>query len=154
LEKPGTKKQTVTVTFRLNKEIIDALYDESDSNSISLNSLVNHILKRYLNWDKYEDKSTMIHIVSPVVKDLFIDLDKEKVIRLAKDKAKDPVYNLILFMNGKVDFDTLISWYKQRMRFCSEISEKKEGALIQIAIAKLFSNMTLVKIGLCITRLY
>ena len=28
-------------------------------------------------------------------------------------------------MNGKVDFNILVSWYKERMRHCSEISEKQ-----------------------------
>ena len=39
--------------------------------------------------------------------------------------AKDAVYSLILFMNGKVDYKILASWYKERMRHCSEISEKQ-----------------------------
>ena len=67
----------------------------------------------------------MIPINSVVLKELFHNLDKDQVIKLAKDVAKDAVYSLILFMNGKVDFNILVSWYQERMRHCSEISEKQ-----------------------------
>lgn len=78
----------------------------------------------------------MIPIVSPVVKDLFAGLDKDQVIRLAKDLAKDAYYNIILFMYGKVDFETLISWYMQRMRHCSDISQKDKGDSVTKIILK------------------
>ena len=45
-----------------------------------------------------------------MVKELFNYLEKEKVIRLVKNIVKDPFYNIILCMHGKVDFDTLMSW--------------------------------------------
>ena len=41
----------------MNKLALDA-----DNDSISLNSLVNHVLKRYVEWNKFEDKSSMIPI--------------------------------------------------------------------------------------------
>jgi hypothetical protein len=126
LEKDSKKKQTITVTLRIDKEIMDKLNDEVDSDGTSLNSLTNQVLKRYVEWNKFEDKSAMIPVASSVLKELFDGLDKDKVIKLAKDKAKDTIYNIILFMNGKVDFDILISWYKQRMKHCSEISDKKD----------------------------
>jgi hypothetical protein len=127
MEREGKRKKQKTVTLRIDEDIMDDLYNEANTDSISLNSLVNQVLKRYVEWNKYENKSSMIPIASPVLKDLFDSLSKEQVIRLAKDKAKDVIYNIILFMNGKIDFDILISWYKQRMKHCSDVSDKKDN---------------------------
>ena len=125
LEKALKRKETITVTLRIDKDIMNKLSLDADNDSISLNSLVNHVLKRYVEWNKFEDKSSMIPINSVVLKELFHNLDKDQVIKLAKDVAKDAVYSLVLFMNGKVDFNILVSWYKERMRHCSEISDKQ-----------------------------
>jgi hypothetical protein len=51
----------------------------------------------------------MIPVASSVLKELLDGLDKDKMIELAKGKAKDTIYNTILFMHGKVDFDTILS---------------------------------------------
>jgi hypothetical protein len=112
------------VTFRLDDDIVSNLYQEADIDSISLNSIVNSILRRYIEWHKYEKKSNIMPLVCPVVRELFNHLDKEEVTRLAKDAAKDAVYNIILFMYGKVDFDTAICWFKEKMKHCSDISDK------------------------------
>lgn len=126
MKRGDKRKKSKTVTLRIDEDILNELYDEADIDSISLNSLVNSVLKRYVEWNKFDDKASMIPVASPVLKDLFNSLSKDKVINLAKDKAKDAIYNVILFMNGNVDLDTLISWYVQRMKHCSEISEKNE----------------------------
>ncbi|MGN6346197.1 MAG: hypothetical protein ACTHME_00690 [Candidatus Nitrosocosmicus sp.] len=126
MEHDFPSKKSVTVTFRISKDIMDKLNEEADINYTSLNSLVNQILKRYVEWNKFDDKSSMIPITSSVLKELIDGLDKDQVIRLAKDKAKHSVYNIVLFMNGKADFDTLISWYLQRMKYCSDIASKRE----------------------------
>ncbi|MGN6615045.1 MAG: hypothetical protein ACTHKC_08385 [Candidatus Nitrosocosmicus sp.] len=125
MEHDFPSKKSVNVTFRISKDIMDKLNEEADINYSSLNSLLNQILKRYVEWNRFDDKSSMIPITSSVLKELLDGLDKDQVIRLAKDKAKHSIYNVVLFMNGKVDFDTLISWYLQRMKYCSEIASKR-----------------------------
>ena len=125
MEKALKRRETITVTLRIDKDIMNKLALDAENDSISLNSLVNHVLKRYVEWNKFEDKSSMIPINSIVLKELFHIIDKDQTIKLAKDVAKDAVYSLILFMNGKVDYKILASWYKERMRHCSEISEKQ-----------------------------
>ncbi len=43
-------KKTRSVTFRLDSSVIDELQAEADNREISLNVLVNQILKRYSEW--------------------------------------------------------------------------------------------------------
>lgn len=119
-------KKSVTVSLRIPKDVMDNLNDEANIDNISLNSLVNKILKRYMEWNKFEDKASLIPLSSVAVKELFEGLNKDQVIYLAKDVVK-AIYDIILFMQGRVDINTLISWYLQRMKYCSEISEKRDN---------------------------
>ena len=49
-------KKTVTMTFRLDENSVQKLREESEYRQISLNTLVNQILRRFVEWDMYESK--------------------------------------------------------------------------------------------------
>jgi hypothetical protein len=71
VENIGEKKKQKNITFRIDEYILDELYNEINTNSISLNSFINSILIRYVKWGRYEKKSNIMPIVSPVVKELY-----------------------------------------------------------------------------------
>jgi hypothetical protein len=58
---PSTKR-TRSMTFRLDTQVIDELQSEADQREISLNVLVNQVLKRYNEWDRYENKIGMMPV--------------------------------------------------------------------------------------------
>jgi hypothetical protein len=63
-----------------------------------------------------------------VTKDLFQRLSKEDIIKMAKDVAKNAVYDIALFMKGgKMDPDLFVSWFLSRMKNCSEITKANVG---------------------------
>ena len=119
-------KRTTTMTFRLDSNILQKLYDKAEQDDISVNTLVNHILKRYAEWDMFENKAGMVSLSKPVIKDLFQRLSKEEVIEIGTKIAKNAVYDMALFMKGKIDPDSFVSWFLSRMKNCSEISSNDE----------------------------
>lgn len=54
------RKTTTTITFRLNTNVVNILRGESENRNISLNTIINQILLRYVDWDMYENKVGMI----------------------------------------------------------------------------------------------
>ncbi|HET7392016.1 MAG TPA: hypothetical protein VFJ51_14450, partial [Nitrososphaeraceae archaeon] len=54
---------------------------ESEHIGISLNNLVNQILKNYIDWDRLESKAGMIPVAKPVIAEAFRDLSDD-VIKL------------------------------------------------------------------------
>lgn len=105
---------------------MDQLYLEADVDNISLNLLINHILRRYIKWSRFENESGMIPINAPVLRELFKGLTEEQVIRVSKEIGKDAIYNIFLFMRGKLTADSFMSWYLERMKHCSDIREIKQ----------------------------
>lgn len=65
------KTNIETITFRLNESSMDNVYLEAKNRMISTNTLIVQILKRFVEWDKFEPLSGMIHIPKPVVREIF-----------------------------------------------------------------------------------
>jgi hypothetical protein len=127
-EKGKNHKKTTTITFRIDSNVMRKINHEAEQDGISLNTLINQILKRYVEWDMYVSKAGMVPVSKPVVKKLFQELSEEEVINMSKDIAKNAVYNIALFMRSKdkLDVDSFVSWFLSRMKTCSEITENKE----------------------------
>jgi hypothetical protein len=88
-EEAPRQQSTRSVTFRLYSGVIDEMQTEADSREISLNVLVNQVLKRYTEWDRYQNKVGMM----PVPKAMLLTII-DKAISVAKEEGiKDiPAY--------------------------------------------------------------
>jgi hypothetical protein len=62
---------TSSMTFDLDKSIVDKLRAETESQGISLNTYIMQIIKRFLEWDRFEPRSDIIPISKPVVVELW-----------------------------------------------------------------------------------
>jgi hypothetical protein len=81
----------------------------------STNTLISQILKRFIEWDKFEPLSGMIHIPRPVVTEIFNKKSDKEIVDLAKSIGKNAIYNTILFMRGERDLNTFLSWIETEM---------------------------------------
>jgi len=122
-------KSTTTMTFRLDENVITTLRAEAGRRHISLNTMINQILQRYVEWDMYESKVGMISILRPVAAELFKKMSKQEIIELATGIGKNATNDAALFMKSKMDLASFLSWLDVRMRNSSiEISHKVEGS--------------------------
>lgn len=128
-EKDKKQKKTTTITFRIDSNVMNKICSKAEQEDITLNTLVNQILKRYVEWDMYEGKAGMVPINKLVLKKLFQGLSEEEVVNMSRDIAKSAIYNIALFMKGKgkLDVDSFVSWFLSRMKNSSEIMENKEN---------------------------
>lgn len=66
---PSTK--TRSITFRLDPNTVDNLQREADRKEISLNVLVNQVLRRYVKWDTFEPKIGMMPVPKIILSTCF-----------------------------------------------------------------------------------
>jgi predicted DNA binding CopG/RHH family protein len=78
-------KKSRSITFRLDSHTIDELQHEADQNQISLNVLINQILKRYSDWDRYENRIGMM----PVPKAMLTSLIDKAIDMIKKNGIKE-----------------------------------------------------------------
>jgi hypothetical protein len=109
-------KKTVTMTFRIEEAVLDQLRSESEKKEVSLNTFVNQVLKRFVEWDMYESKVGMIPIARPIVYTLFEKMDEGEVIEMAKKVGKGAVHDIALFMKRQMDIGSFLSWLETRLK--------------------------------------
>lgn len=114
-----SSKKTSTMTFRIDEDILNKLRSESEHRETSLNTFVNQIFKRYVEWDMYESKVGMVPIAKPIIVELFGKITKEQIVDMANRIGKNVVRDIALFMKGDINLASFISWFEARMRASS-----------------------------------
>ena len=112
----NNSKRTITMTFRIDEKIMSKLRIEAKNRGISLNMLVNHIIKNFVDWYMFEPKIGMIPISKTVIVELFRDLKKDEIINIATKIGKNAIYDIALFMKTKMDMDSFLEWFESRMK--------------------------------------
>jgi hypothetical protein len=80
--------KTRSITFRLESSIIEELQSEAEYRETSLNVLINQILRRYSNWDRYENKMGMIPIPKVMLSGIM-----DEMLKIGKDSGVEDVIN-------------------------------------------------------------
>lgn len=130
-------KKSRSVTFRLDLKVIDELQTEADNMEISLNVLVNQVLKRYAEWDRYENKIGMMpvprvilsHLVdkcmsvakSSGIKD--VNHYRDEIIKQAAELAFTLMKDSVLFMKKKYSLWSVLAVLQDYMKISGITSD-------------------------------
>jgi hypothetical protein len=116
------------MTFRIDEDVLNKLRIESEHRETSLNTFVNQIFKRYVEWDMFESKVGMVPVPKPIIVELFDKMAKEEIVDMANRIGKNVVRDIALFMKGDINLDSFVSWFEARMRASSiEINHTIKG---------------------------
>ena len=116
-------EKTRSITFRLNSSILEGLQREANQKEISLNVLINQILKRYSDWDRYENKIGMM----PVPKMMLKTLIDKAIITANNGGIKDvqPYRDEIVKDAAKIAFGLMkesVPFYEEELQSLDRIS--------------------------------
>jgi hypothetical protein len=131
------QRKTKSTTFRLDTMIIDELQRDADQQEISLNVIVNQILRRYIEWDRYENKlnllpipklmlTRMIEDTLEIAKDAKIgDLEKyrNKIAKNAAEVAFTIMKDSVLFMKKEYNLWTVLDVLRNYMKVAGITSD-------------------------------
>lgn len=136
-------RKTRSVTFRIDASVIDELQAESDNREISLNVMVNQILKRYAEWDRYENKIGMMPVPKVILSTLvdrcmtmakhggIKDLDsyRNEIIKQAAKIAFDLMKDSVLYMKKQYNLWVVLSVLEEYMKVSGiKADHKIEGS--------------------------
>lgn len=123
-------KKTRSVTFRLDSSVIDELQMEADNREVSLNVLVNQVLKRYSEWDRYETKIGMMPVPKVILSSLIdrainvakssgikdVDRYRDDIIKQAAQIAFGLMKDSVLFMKRNYNLWVVLSVLEEYMK--------------------------------------
>jgi hypothetical protein len=109
------KKKTATITFRFDTEIIDKLQNEAKNHQVTTNTLATQALKRFLEWDIYQQRVGLVSLNKPVFVKIFQNLKEKEIIEIASTMGKDEMKDVALFMKGETDAKSFMDWFEMQM---------------------------------------
>jgi len=142
-ESVSQSKKTRSVTFRLDSIVIDELQTEADNREISLNVLVNQILKRYSEWDRFENKIGMMPVPKVILSSLIdkaisvakssgikdIDRYRDEIIEQAAQLAFGLMKDSVLFMKRQYNLWVVLAVLEEYMKVSGiKADHKIEGS--------------------------
>jgi hypothetical protein len=145
IEKENTyqSRKSRSVTFRLDSKVIDELQTEADNREVSLNVLVNQILKRYAEWDRYENKIGMMPVPRVILSSLIdkavsiakssgikdIEPYRDAIIKQASELAFSLMKDSVLFMKKQYNLWVVLSVLEEYMKVSGiKADHKIEGS--------------------------
>lgn len=136
-------KKTRSVTFRLDSSVIDELQTEADNREISLNVLVNQVLKRYSEWDRFENKIGMMPVPKVILSSLIdkaisvakssgikdIDRYRDDIVKQAAQLAFGLMKDSVLFMKRQYNLWVVLAVLEEYMKVSGiKADHKIEGS--------------------------
>ncbi len=92
----------------MDKDTYDALVSDADSQGISINSLINSVIKRHLLWDRHAEDMGLVPLTKRTLKKIFKTMDDETIKKIAHDVGGTVPQELIYLSYDKFDFVNLM----------------------------------------------
>lgn len=165
-------KRSRSITFRLDAEIIEELQREADLKEVSLNVLVNQILRRYAKWDRFENSLGMMPVPKIILTKLasktmklaadakILDMDsyRDEIVRDCAEIAFSLMKDSVLMMKKKYNLWTVLSVLQEYMKISGITSDHiEEGGkhvfIIQHELGEIWSLFAKELLSLIFTKL-
>ena len=100
--------KTVTFSSRLSADIFAVLEKEALSQNISMNSLINSVLGRYVSFERHAKDLELVSLTKRAVKHIFSGMDEKTIEKLASDVG-GIVHNELVFLTfNELTFENLM----------------------------------------------
>ncbi|MBA3978794.1 MAG: hypothetical protein H0X50_11495 [Nitrosopumilus sp.] len=108
------KIESESITFRIEKSILDELRSEADQKMESVNTLVNQIVKSYIQWHKPARKATLGYFPKVLMAKSMNYLTDEQVIQITEEYCNHHLKDITHMLRAANTFtafmDALCSW--------------------------------------------
>jgi hypothetical protein len=126
---PTQKEQTRSVTYRFPAKVVQEIETEAMNKDVSQNVLVRQILEKYLRWDRFSDKISMVPVPKKILETLGNEMDGDDISKII-DAIKPIIIESVMFMKGKYDLKRCIETLEDYMRASGMTSDHRlEGAI-------------------------
>ncbi len=113
-------------SFRIDKSFAEILNNEADRMGISVNAMMNSILKQYTEFTRFQSKLDMIIINREMFKNILDSLNEQQSYDLGIEQGKDYPKDAILFWKKHVSLETIIEYIEKILCIYGQIGTYDE----------------------------
>ncbi|MGI0047150.1 MAG: hypothetical protein ACREBB_08190 [Nitrosotalea sp.] len=130
MDEEPTGEKNKTVTFRIDKGVLDKIKSHASFERITLNALVNQLLAHAVDWDIAASKSGWVPVPKALLMSWFDKLDDKTIQSIAEEKGKLVSKDMLFAMKGKSGVWEWISVIRGRAKAAgfsfTQIDDKNE----------------------------
>jgi hypothetical protein len=109
LQEKQVLKKTDNVSIRIDSDLSSKLHEKCLEQKISLNTLINHLLDKQVNW---HDLTTEMGWI-PMFRSTF-RIPKDKMEKIAETTGMSDLKNSLNYVYGYVELDSILDLFKKR----------------------------------------
>lgn len=147
---PKVKKDTKenikseSITFRIEKQILDELRAEADQKMESVNTLVNQIIKSYIQWHKPAKKAGIGYFSKVLLAKTMDQLTDEQVVKITEEFCNHHLKDISNMLRTSNSFSSFMSGLRSWLdssgyNFRYDISNGMDIYVIQFDLGRNFS---------------
>jgi hypothetical protein len=100
-------------SFRIDKGFANILQHEADRMGISVNAMMNSILKQYTEFTRFQSKLDMIVINRTIFKSVLKCIDENQAYELGLDLGRELPNDTILFWKKHISIESIIEYVEK-----------------------------------------
>lgn len=132
--KSKTNNNSTTLSSRIESDIFVKLNDYADFKGISMNSLVNSVLKKYVTLEQFHDEIGLIPLTKRTLKKIFRTMDDGTIKKIAKDVGGTVPQELIYLSYDRFDFHNLMKMIEISDSRFGKVKYTAKGSVYNINI--------------------
>jgi hypothetical protein len=138
------RRQTESLTLRLDKGLLDKLRKESEQKMVSINSLANQIISSYIKWYSPAQRAGITFVPKSVLIPIIDSLAEYQIAIIAEEFRKNGYEETLLMMSNEYSLSVILdlfdSWLSvSNMQFNREASENSLKYIINHGMGKKWS---------------
>ena len=103
-----TRKKTITRTFRIRQEWDSVLQEEASRQGVSINVLLNKILRKYSLYSRWSDRNNDITLPQRTLKEILSTVQVESLAEAGTRSGALDAINIVNAMGLKMDYDSFV----------------------------------------------
>lgn len=138
------RRQTESLTLRLDKGLLDKLRKESEQKMVSINSLANQIISSYIKWYSPAQRAGITFVPKSVLIPIIDSLAEYQIANVAEEFRKNGYEETLLMMSNEYSLSLILdlfdSWLSvSNLQFNRETSENSLKYIINHGMGKKWS---------------
>lgn len=114
LQENGILRKTDNVSIRIDSDLSNKLHEKSNEQKISLNTLINHLLEKQVNWNELASEMGWVTMFRSTFRELMDTSPKEKVQKIAETTGTVDMKNSLNYFYGHINLDSILDLFKKK----------------------------------------
>ena len=152
LQENRVLKKTDNVSIRIDSKLSMKLHEKCEEQKISLNTLINHILEKQVNWNDLANEMGWVTVFRSTFRELLDSASKDAVQKIASSTGSNDLKNSLNYFYGYITLDSILDLFKKRfqsmnVQFRTIATDGKSKIIIQHDLGKNWPHLIVTQMN-------